>query len=141
MFEQKIYTLFDYIIGIDCSYLSQIKHLKNRGSKSVQLDLVINQSNQFDKNVNKTISIYKNKYFFFTLVDSISYFFITAPKKYKIINQKALYPDLTEKTSAESNVGITENNTNIPPASMCNLFFSYFSTIKLICGKKKNAQK
>ena len=60
MFEQKIYTLFDYIIGIDCSYLTQIKHLKNRGSKSVQLDLVINQSNQFDKNVNKCDFIINN---------------------------------------------------------------------------------
>ena len=60
MFEQRIYTLFDYILGIDCSYLNQIAHLKNRGSKSIDTDLVINQSNKFDKNISKCDFIINN---------------------------------------------------------------------------------
>lgn len=60
MFEQRIYTLFDYILGINCSYITQVDHLKRRGSKTVQLDLVINQSNQFDKNVDKCNYIINN---------------------------------------------------------------------------------
>ena len=60
MFEQKIYTLFDYILGIDCSYITQVAHLKNRGSKSIDTDLVINQSNKFDKNASKCNYIINN---------------------------------------------------------------------------------
>lgn len=60
MFEQKIYTLFDYIIGVDSSYKTQVAHLLNRGSKSVETDLIINQSNKFDKNVSKCHYIINN---------------------------------------------------------------------------------
>lgn len=60
MFEQRIYTLFDYILGIDCSYITQVEHLKHRGSKTIETDLVINQSNQFDKNVSKCDFIINN---------------------------------------------------------------------------------
>ena len=60
MFEQKIYTLFDYILGIDCSYITQVAHLKNRGSKSIDADLVINQSNKFDKNISKCHFVINN---------------------------------------------------------------------------------
>ena len=60
MFEQKIYTLFNYILGIDSSYITQVAHLKNRGSKSIETDLVINQSNKFDKNASKCHFIINN---------------------------------------------------------------------------------
>ena len=60
MFEQKIHTLFDYILGIDCSYTTQVAHLNARGSKSIETDLIINQSNKFDKNVSKCHYILNN---------------------------------------------------------------------------------
>ena len=60
MFEQRIYTLFDVILGVDCSYTTQVAHLNNRGSKFVNKDLVINQSNNFDKNVSKCTYIINN---------------------------------------------------------------------------------
>ena len=60
MFEQKIYTLFDYILGIDCSYTTQVAHLSARGSKSIESDLIINQSNKFDKNASKCHYILTN---------------------------------------------------------------------------------
>ena len=60
MFEQKIYSLFNYIIGIDSSYGTQVAHLRNRGSKSIQEELVISQSNTFDKNVSKCNFIINN---------------------------------------------------------------------------------
>ena len=60
MFEQKIHTLFDYILGIDCSYTTQVVHLSARGSKSIETDLIINQSNKFDKNASKCHYILNN---------------------------------------------------------------------------------
>lgn len=60
MFEQKIYTLFDYVVGIDCSLNTQVKHLQNRGSNTIQTDLLINKSNQFDKNIDKCDFIINN---------------------------------------------------------------------------------
>ena len=71
MFEQKIYTLFDYILGIDCNYITQVAHLKNRGSKSVEKDIVINQSNQFDKNVSKCDFLINNNGAIENLYDQI----------------------------------------------------------------------
>lgn len=53
MFESKFNTLVDYIIGIDASYPTQIKNLLSRGSKTPDLDLKLNQNNQFDKYASK----------------------------------------------------------------------------------------
>lgn len=53
MFETNFYRLFDMIIGISCSSISQINHLKNRKSDSIEKDLLLNQSTTFDKNVSK----------------------------------------------------------------------------------------
>lgn len=53
MFETRFNLLFDYIIGITCSYATQLSHLKIRGSKSISLDMMVSQSNAFDKNVGK----------------------------------------------------------------------------------------
>ncbi|MDD6302937.1 MAG: DNA-formamidopyrimidine glycosylase [Bacillales bacterium] len=53
MFEKRIYTLFDYVLGVTCSHSCQIDHLKTRNSKSINHDLMIGQSNTFDKNVGK----------------------------------------------------------------------------------------
>lgn len=71
MFEQKIYTLFDYILGIDCSFETQVAHLKNRGSKSIETDLVINQSNKFDKNISKMNFIVNNDGSMDELIDQL----------------------------------------------------------------------
>ena len=60
MFEQKIYTLFDYVVGIDCSLNTQVKQLQNRGSNTIQTDLLINKSNHFDKNIDKCDFIINN---------------------------------------------------------------------------------
>ncbi len=53
MFETKFNLLFDVIIGITCSYATQLKHLKMRGSKTISSDIILNQSTKFDKNVGK----------------------------------------------------------------------------------------
>ena len=53
LFEARFTNLFDYILGVSCSLPTQISHLKNRGSKSINLDLNLNQSNTFDKNASK----------------------------------------------------------------------------------------
>jgi dephospho-CoA kinase len=53
MFETHFNVLFDYIVGITCSYTNQIHHLLERGTKSLNNDLVIAQSNKFDQNISK----------------------------------------------------------------------------------------
>ena len=45
--------MFDYIVGITCSYATQLSHLKIRGSKTISQDIMIAQSNKFDKNIAK----------------------------------------------------------------------------------------
>ena len=49
LFESKMNTLFDYTLGVSCSYLTQFNNLVKRGSKSPQLDLSLNSSSKFDK--------------------------------------------------------------------------------------------
>lgn len=49
MFETKFNTLFDYIIGVTCSSINQINHLKIRGSKNTTQDLKLNNTSLFDK--------------------------------------------------------------------------------------------
>lgn len=53
MFETRFNVLFDYIVGITCSYATQLSHLLKRGSKNPQTDIIINQSTKFDKNISK----------------------------------------------------------------------------------------
>ena len=53
MFETKFNLMFDYILGVTCSHSTQLSHLKSRGSKTITTDLIINQSNKFDKNACK----------------------------------------------------------------------------------------
>lgn len=53
LFEAKFDHLFDFIIGVNCSNITQLKNLKNRGSKNINLDLMINSSSNFDKNAHK----------------------------------------------------------------------------------------
>lgn len=49
MFESKCNTMMDYIIGIDATYDVQLRNLLKRGSKTPNIDLQVNNSNQFDK--------------------------------------------------------------------------------------------
>ena len=53
LFETHFDRLFDYNIGVSCSSITQINNLKNRGSKTVSLDLQLNNSSTFDKNAYK----------------------------------------------------------------------------------------
>lgn len=52
LFEKGFRNEVDYVLGVDCSYLKQIEHLKARNSK-IATDLKLNQDHQFDKNINK----------------------------------------------------------------------------------------
>ncbi len=60
LFEAKLNTFFDYIIGVDASLLSQREHLKIRNSKSISNDLLLNNSSNFDLNKHKCNYIIKN---------------------------------------------------------------------------------
>lgn len=60
LFETKMNSLFDYTIGVSCSLVNQIEHLKNRGSKNINLDLDLNNSNQFDKYAKKCSFLISN---------------------------------------------------------------------------------
>ena len=60
LFESHMNNLFDYIIGVSCSFDNQIMHLKNRGSKNTALDISLNNSNKFDQNAHKCNFIINN---------------------------------------------------------------------------------
>lgn len=62
LFETKMDSLCDYIIGIDISKENQIKHLNNRHSSSINNDLLLNSSNKFDEVKNKIDFIIDNNY-------------------------------------------------------------------------------
>ena len=53
LFESKMDNLFDYIIGVSCSFESQKAHLRERGSSNIEEDLKLNATNIFDKKVQK----------------------------------------------------------------------------------------
>lgn len=52
LFEAKMERMFDLIIGVDASSITQKEHLGKR-SKTVNSDLLLNNSNTFDKNAKK----------------------------------------------------------------------------------------
>lgn len=60
LFESRMNNLFDYIIGVSCSFDNQIMHLKNRGSKNITLDIALNNTNKFDQNAHKCDFIINN---------------------------------------------------------------------------------
>lgn len=60
MFESKTNILLDYIIGVDADISMQLQNLSIRGSKTPNLDLQINNTNQFDKYASKCDYIIKN---------------------------------------------------------------------------------
>lgn len=72
LFETKMNLLFDYIIGVSCSSITQINHLKNRGSKNINMDLILNKSNQFDKNAKKCDFLINNDGSYQELVDQVN---------------------------------------------------------------------
>ena len=62
LFEAGFENLFDVIIGVQASSLTQINHLNARKSLNVAKDLKLNESSQFDKNAKKCTYLIDNNY-------------------------------------------------------------------------------
>lgn len=60
MFESKANLLMDFIIAVDASYPSQLTNLSHRGSKTPEIDILLNSSNKFDKYISKCDFIIHN---------------------------------------------------------------------------------
>lgn len=60
LFEAGFDKYVDYIIGLDASLDSQIRNLKNRKSKNIAQDLLLNSNNKFDQNIQKCNFIIHN---------------------------------------------------------------------------------
>lgn len=60
LFESKMDTMCDYIVGLDVTLDIQIKNLNRRNSKNVSMDLLINSTSKFDKVVDKLDYIIHN---------------------------------------------------------------------------------
>lgn len=53
LFESKMNLMVDYTIGVSISSINQLRNLNIRDTKNVKLDLLLNDSNRFDKNASK----------------------------------------------------------------------------------------
>ncbi len=53
LFEARLSSIFDYIIGVTCSLSGQISHLKQRKCSNIEQSLQINQTSKFDQYANK----------------------------------------------------------------------------------------
>ncbi len=60
LFEAKMESIADYIVGVDVSDYMQIQNLKTRNSISITNDLILNKNNSFNKNIAKCDFVIEN---------------------------------------------------------------------------------